>query len=150
MPQSLAKVHVHIVFSTKNRQNLINAEVEKALYDYMASICKELKCYVSKINGTENHVHIACCLSRTVTIATLLEEVKRSSSKWIKTKGRAYKNFTWQIGYGAFSFGESQLQDVVRFINDQKEYHKKVTFEDEFRGLLKKYNIEYDERYVWD
>jgi putative transposase len=95
-------------------------------------------------------VHIACCLSRTITIATLLEEVKRSSSKWIKTKSSAYKKFAWQIGYGAFSFGESQLQNVVRYINDQKEIHKNKSYKDEFRGLLKKYKVDYDERYVWD
>ena len=103
---------------------MIGAGVEKELYTYMASICNELKCHVHKINGTENHVHIACCLSRTVTMAILLEEVKRSSSKWIKTKGSAYKKFAWQNGYGVFSFGESQLQSVIRYINDQKEHHK--------------------------
>ena len=150
MPQSLAKVHLHIVFSTKNREPLIHADVERELYAYMASICEELKCPVSKIAGIEDHVHIACCLSRTITIATLLEEVKRSSSKWIKTKSSAYKKFAWQIGYGAFSFGESQLQNVVRYINDQKEIHKNKSYKDEFRGLLKKYKVDYDERYVWD
>ena len=150
MPQSLAKIHLHIIFSTKNREPLIHADVEKELYAYMASIGNELKCFVSKINGTKDHVHIACCLSRTITIATLLEEVKRSSSKWIKTKGSAYKKFAWQTGYGAFSFGESQLQDVVRFINDQKEYHENKTYKEEFRELLEKYKVEYDERYVWD
>jgi REP element-mobilizing transposase RayT len=116
----------------------------------MTTICKELKCRANKINGTADHVHIACCLSRTITIAALLEEVKRSSSKWIKTKNTKYRDFEWQTGYGAFSFGESQLQQVVRYINDQKEYHKTITFKEEFRGLLNKYKIDYDERYVWD
>lgn len=83
-------------------------------------------------------------------MAVLLEEVKRSSSKWIKTKGAAYKKFAWQNGYGAFSFGESQLQDVVRYINDQKEHHQKKTYKEEFREFLEKYKIDYDERYVWD
>jgi REP element-mobilizing transposase RayT len=150
MSQSLAKVHLHIMFSTKNREPMIHADVERELYAYMASISNDLKCHVQKINGTENHVHIACCLSRTITMAVLLEEVKRSSSKWIKTKGAAYKKFAWQNGYGAFSFGESQLQDVVRYINDQKEHHQKKTYKEEFREFLEKYKIDYDERYVWD
>lgn len=150
MSQSLAKVHLHIVFSTKNREPFIYEDVEKELYAYMASISNELKCPVHKINGTPNHVHIACCLSRTITMAVLLEEIKRSSSKWIKTKGPAYKKFAWQEGYGAFSFGESQLQSVVRYINDQKEHHLKKSYEDEFRELLEKYKVDYDERYVWD
>ncbi len=150
MSQSLAKVHVHIVFSTRDREPMIHADVEKELYAYMASISKELKCPVHKINGTENHVHIACCLSRTITMAVLLEEIKRSSSKWIKTKSPAYRKFAWQQGYGAFSFGESQLQAVVRYINDQKEYHQKKTYKEEFRDILIKYHIDYDERYVWD
>lgn len=150
MSQSLAKIHLHIVFSTKNREPMIHKSVERELYDYMASIGNELKCNVTKIRGTENHVHIGCCLSRTITIAALLEEIKRSSSKWIKTKGPQFKKFAWQEGYGAFSFGESQLQDVVRFINDQKEYHQTISFKDEFRKLLQKYNVDYDERYIWD
>lgn len=150
MSQSLAKVHLHVVFSTKNREPMILADVEKELYAYIATISNELKCPVHKINGTENHVHIACCLSRTITMAVLLEEIKRSSSKWIKTKGPAYRKFAWQTGYGVFSFGESQLQHVVRYINDQKEHHRKTTYKDEFRAICKKYQVDYDERYVWD
>ena len=150
MSQSLAKIHLHIVFSTKNREPMIDKGIERELYDYMTSIGNELKCKVSKIRGTEDHVHIACCLTRTITIAALLEEIKRSSSKWIKTKGPQFKHFAWQEGYGVFSFGESQLQDVVRFINDQKEYHQMISFKDEFRKLLQKYNVDYDERYLWD
>ena len=100
--------------------------------------------------GTDDHIHLVCSLGRTVTVATLLEEVKKSTSKWIKTKGEQYAHFSWQAGYGAFSIGQSQLDAVRQYIAGQREHHRKRTFQEEFREFLAKYNVPYDERYVWD
>ena len=150
MPQSLSKILLHIIFSTKNREDFIRPEIESELYAYMASICNEYDCHAHKIGGVENHVHIACNFSRTISVSKLLEYVKKSSSKWIKTKGEIYRNFFWQNGYGAFSLGMSQLPGVIKYIEQQKEHHRHKTFQEEYLAFLKKYKVEYDERYVWD
>ncbi len=150
MPQSLANVLIHIVFSTKDRAPLIQPGIEEELIRYLASVCRACGSPAHKIGGTEDHVHIACSLSRTITVSKLLEEVKKSSSKWIKTKGTRYSHFSWQAGYGAFSIGQSQLGALKHYIKAQKEHHRRRTFQEEFREFLKKYRIEYDERYVWD
>jgi putative transposase len=150
MAQSLANVLIHIIFSTKNRFPFIKANIENELYPYLASICKACKSSAHQIGGTEDHVHIVCSLSRTIAIADLLEKIKKSSSKWIKTKGSGYTRFAWQNGYGAFSIGQSQLPVVKRYIAGQKEHHRKKTFQEEFREFLQKYQIQFDERYVWD
>ena len=150
MPQSLSQIYLHIIFSTKNHLPTIRPEIETELYAYVASVSNTLSCHAHKIGGTENHIHIACNLSRILPVSKLLEEVKKSSSKWMKTKGNKYQNFTWQNGYGAFSFGRSQLPAVVKYIEDQKEHHCKVTFKEEYLAFLKRYAIEYDERFVWD
>ena len=150
MPQSLSKVYVHIVFSTKNRQNLIDDNIEKSLYEYLGGICKGLECNPIRVGGHKNHVHILCLLSRKVAQMKLLEEIKKQSSKWIKTKGNSYANFYWQDGYGIFSVNPSDTDKVIDYIQNQHEHHKQKSFKDEFRIFLKKYNVEYDERYVWD
>ena len=150
MPQSLTCILVHIVFSTKHRQPFIKPEIETELFKYMSSIYREYKSPALAMNGTENHVHTLISLSKTMTISKLIEEVKRSSSKWIRTKGDAYRNFYWQNGYGAFSISQSHVDALKKYIANQKEHHKKHTFQDEFRALLKRYGVEYDERYVWD
>jgi putative transposase len=98
----------------------------------------------------EDHLHIVCTLSRTITIAGLIEEIKTNSSKWIKTKRKEFQRFGWENGYGAFSIGQSQLDTVKHYIETQKEHHKKMTFQEEFREFLRRYEIEHDERYVWD
>ena len=150
MPQSLAQILLHISFSTKNREPFIQPDVENELYAYMAAICNNMGCHAHQISGISDHVHIACNLARTVAVCDLLEDVKKYSSKWIKTKGRIYHNFAWQAGYGAFSLGMSQLDTVKKYIGRQKEHHRKKTFQEEYLELLKKYNVKYDERYVWD
>lgn len=150
MPQSLSKILLHIVFSTKNRQQLIRPEIEDELFAYMAAICNDHHCHAHKIGGVADHVHIACNLARTIAVSELLEEIKKSSSKWIKTKGNAYQNFFWQNGYGAFSLGMSQLPTVIKYIENQRKHHRQKTFQEEYREFLKKYKIEYDEKYVWD
>lgn len=150
MPQSLSSILIHLIFSTKNRESILTPEIDAELYPYLASIFKAMKSPALIIDGTSDHLHTLFSLSRVITIADLVEEVKTSSSKWIKTKGRNFRNFHWQSGYGAFSIGQSQLPAVKRYIKRQKEHHRRVTFQDEYRKFLKAYEVEYDERYVWD
>ena len=150
MGQSLVKNYLHIVFSTKHRQLLISEAIEDELYNYLGGICKALECPSIKIGGYYDHVHILCILSKKITLMKLLEEVKSHSSKWIKTKDVSLKNFYWQDGYGAFSVNPAEVDVVIKYIANQKQHHSKVTFQDEYRKFLKKYKVEYDERYVWD
>lgn len=150
MPQTLTNVLIHIVFGTKNRERWIKPDVEKELHRYLSTTFRSLDSPVLIIGGTENHVHILCRLSRTITIAKLVEKAKTGSSKWIKTKGEQYKNFAWQSGYGAFSVGNSIVDSLKKYIANQKEHHKNRDFKSEFVELLKKYDIDYDERYLWD
>ena len=150
MPQSLSSILIHLVFSTRNREPFLAPEIDAELYPYMAAILKAIKSLALIINGTSDHVHTLLSLSRIVTIADLVEEVKTESSKWIKTKGRQFRNFHWQSGYGAFSIGQSQVPMLKRYITRQKDHHRRVTFQDEYRKFLKAYAVEYDERYVWD
>ena len=150
IPQSLSSILVHLIFSTKNREPFITPTIETELHPYMATIFRELKSPSLAISGTYDHVHILFSLARVIAIADLLEEVKTETSKWIKTKGAEFRNFHWQRGYGAFSIGQSQVDDVMRYIHRQKEHHRRVAFQEEYRGFLKAYGIEYDERYVWD
>jgi len=150
MGQSLVKNYIHLVFSTKYRQPLIIESVENELYSYLGGICKELECPPIKVGGYFDHVHILCLLSKKIALMKLLEEVKSHSSKWIKTKDERLKNFYWQDGYGAFSVNPAEVDVVIRYIENQKTHHGKKTFQDEYRTFLKKYQVEYDERYVWD
>lgn len=150
MPQSLSKVYVHITFSTKNRQKLIDDTIAEELYTYLGGVCKKLECNPIQVGGHKDHVHILCILSKKIAQIKLLEEVKKQSSKWIKTKDDRYRNFYWQDGYGIFSVNPSEIDIVVDYIRNQAEHHKKRTFQDEFRAFLKKYKVDFDERYVWD
>jgi putative transposase len=150
MPQSLANILLHVIFSTKNRAPWIPANIEPELHPYLASICRAHRCPSHGIGGAEDHIHIVCSLGRTVTVASLLEEIKSSSSKWIKTKGDRFTQFSWQAGYGAFSIGQSQLEAVKTYIAGQRGHHRQKTFQEEFRAFLAKYQVRYDERYVWD
>ncbi len=150
MSQSLSIVYVHIAFSTKHHQQLINDDVKTSLFEYMGGICKGMECNPLKVGGHRDHVHILCSLSRKVPQMKLLEELKKQSSKWIKTKGPEYSDFYWQDGYGIFSVNPTQTDIVVKYIENQHGHHNRVTFKDEFRAFLKKYQIDYDEHYVWD
>lgn len=149
MSQSLSKLYTHIVFHTKNNQDLIKADVENELYAYLGGILKLNNCVPIKINGVEDHVHILCIMSKNIALADLLEELKRNSSRWIKTKGVNYKTFAWQGGYGGFSVSESIVKIVKRYIENQKEHHKTETFKEEYIRFLKEYDIDYDENYLW-
>ena len=150
MGQSLHKIAIHITFSTKLRQPLIDEKVETALHAYIAEICKQLDCPPVKVGGHFDHIHILCFFSKKIALTELLEERKKYSSKWIKTQGSDYQDFYWQNGYGVFSVNPSEIDIVLRYIEGQREHHKKVSFQDEYRAFLKKYKVEYDERYVWD
>lgn len=150
MPQSLAKVYVHLVFSTKYRQPVLHKNIQSELYSYLGGICNAWDCTPIKVGGYHDHVHILCLLSKKIALMKLLEEVKKSSSKWMKTKGAEFTNFYWQDGYGAFSVNPTEVDAVVKYIENQDVHHARKAFQDEFRTFLKKYQVEYDERYVWD
>ena len=150
MPQSLAKVYIHLVFSTKKQTEIIDPDIETELYPYMAKLFSECNSPCIVINGTSNHIHCLFVLSRKFTISQVVEKVKKTSSKWIKTKDAKYKSFYWQNGYGAFSISQSHVDFVKKYIANQKQHHAKSNFRQEFIKLLKKYNVEYDERYMWD
>ncbi|MGV8879381.1 MAG: IS200/IS605 family transposase [Sphingobacteriaceae bacterium] len=150
MGQSLVKNYVHIVFSTKHREPLIYPPVEAELHRYLGGICKNLACYPIKVGGYTDHIHILCMMSKKIALIKLVEAVKSNSSKWIKIKGDDYAGFYWQDGYGAFSVNPSEVDTVIAYIANQHEHHTRKSFQDEYRAFLKKYHVEYDEKYVWD
>ena len=150
MTQSLINIPVHFVFSTKNRRCWIKSDIENELYQYICGICRNLGSPVIQINGVEDHVHILLCLGRTITICKLISEIKSNSSRWIKSKGEDYRDFCWQSGYGGFAVASMYLENVIKYVSSQKEHHKRMTFKEELLGLLKRANIPYDERYLWD
>ena len=150
MPQSLAQVYVHIVFSTKERYPFIQPNIESELFAYMGDTINRVGGIPHLINGTADHVHLLSSLPRTVALSKYIEEIKRNSSRWIKTKDSGYQKFSWQNGYGAFSVSGSQKDSIIRYIAGQKEHHRNITFKEELLAFLKKYNVEYDERYLWD
>jgi putative transposase len=150
MPQSLAKIYVHLIFSTKNREPLLDRDIQTELASYLGGTLNHLECQPIELGSAPDHAHILCCLSKNLSLSNLVEEIKISSSKWIKTKGRRFARFHWQNGYGAFSVSHSHLNAVIHYIRQQEEHHRKVTFQEEFREFLKKYRVPYDERYIWD
>jgi REP element-mobilizing transposase RayT len=151
MPQSLARIVLHIIFSTKHREPFFkDPDVRARLHAYLAVVLQEVDCEPILINGTEDHVHILCNFSRTITVADLLETVKTAPSKWMKQQGPQYDQFFWQRGYGVFSISESDVAGTRRYVADQEEHHRHVSFQEEFRELCRQHGIEIDERYVWD
>ena len=150
MAQSLAKIFVHLVFSTKYRSPLIKPDIDNELYSYIGGIITGLGGIPIIINGVEDHIHILTTLPKTITLSKYLEEIKCSSSKWIKTKGINYKDFSWQRGYGAFSVSSYKVDVVKNYIARQKEHHKSQNFKIELIKFLEEYKVEYDERYLWD
>ena len=150
MGQSLVKNYLHIIFSTKNRHPFIDHAIENDLHAYLGGICTNLECTPLKIGGDKDHVHILCLLSKKIALMKLIEEVKSHSSRWIKKVNSQYKDFYWQDGYGAFSVTPSEIESVKHYIDLQHEHHKTKTFQEEYREFLRMYNIDYDERYVWD
>jgi REP element-mobilizing transposase RayT len=150
MAQSLARVHLHLIFSTKNRQALLLENIRLDLHAYMATVLNHLGCRALLINSMDDHVHLLFDLGRTVSISAAVEEVKKSSSKWMKTKGELFSQFAWQAGYGAFAVSESNVAEVRAYIANQTEHHRQRSFQEEYRSFLERHGLAYDERYVWD
>ncbi len=151
MPQSDAQIYLHIVFSTKDRRPFLqDKDLRMRLHDYIGGTCRELDCPSLQVGGVDDHVHILCRFARTITVADLIREIKRESSKWIKDKHPGVAEFQWQAGYGAFSVSPPHVEKLKAYIEDQEQHHRTESFQDELRRLMKLYGIEWDERYVWD
>jgi REP element-mobilizing transposase RayT len=151
MPQSLAQIYLHIVFSTKNRDPFLqNQTVRRDMHAYLAGICRNQGAPAVIIGGVADHVHLLCRFSRTLTVSDFLQQLKGDSSHWAKTRDPALAAFAWQNGYGAFSVSPGHLPALRQYIGNQEEHHKKVSFQDELRRILRKYGVEYDDRYLWD
>ena len=150
MPQSLASLHIHLVFSTRHREPVITDAIRPHLHAYMATVLQNLATTPVLINSVEDHAHILFDLGRTTSVSKAVEEVKKSSSKWIKTQGPEFASFAWQAGYGAFAVSESNVDAVRAYIANQREHHRKKTFQEEYRQFLQRHRIAFDERYVWD
>jgi putative transposase len=148
MSQSLARVLVHVVYSTRGRRPLIVAEHRPRLFAYLAGTLNALECPVVTVGGVADHVHLLFVLSRTLPLSKVVEEVKKQSSKWAKE--HVHPDFYWQNGFGAFSVSPSNVPEVTAYIDNQEQHHRTTTYQDELRELLQRHGIPWDERYVWD
>jgi putative transposase len=148
MSQSLAKVYLHVVFSTRSRLPLITEKIRPNAQAYFVEVGANLGSFTEEIFMMPDHIHWLCTLPRTLTVADLIQKVKISSSAKIKEMG--IREFSWQKGYGVFSSSQSKLEIVKNYIQNQPEHHKNLDFQTEYRTFLKEYQIEYDEKYVWD
>ena len=149
MAQSLCKIYLHVIFHIKTTSPRIDVEHIERVHSYIGQLVNASECQVVRVGGTSDHVHIVCLLSRSETVSHLVEEIKRNSSRWIKTLSTRYEQFTWQGGYAVFSISQSVVNKTIEYVNNQQDHHKKVSFYDEYIQFLKLYNIEYDERYVF-
>lgn len=150
MPQSLAQILVHLVFSTKNREPLLADDIRDELHAYIGGIVENHKGSLIRTNSVTDHIHLLLAHPRTCAPAELVLEIKTGSSKWLKSKSARYADFHWQGGYGIFSVSPSHRSALEQYIAAQVEHHRKVTFQEEYRRLLRKYGIQFDERYMWD
>jgi len=150
MPQSLCKVILHIIFSTKNREPWLDSDVRPRMHAYVATICRDLAAEFVHVGGMADHVHVVITLPRTLSQAELIEQIKKTSSKWIKALDARYRGFSWQRSYSAFSVSPSQLDAVLKYVDTQQEHHRTGTFREEYRELLRRHGVGCDERYVWD
>jgi REP element-mobilizing transposase RayT len=150
MPQSLARLHIHLIFSTKNREPVLLDSVRDSLHRYMATVLQNLGCPPLLINSVPDHVHILFELGRTVAVSNAVEQVKKTSSKWVKTQGSEFTRFAWQAGYGAFAVSQSNVTTVRQYIAGQQQHHRKKSFQEEYRAFLERHNVPFDEKYVWD
>ena len=150
MAQTLVSLMVHVIFSTKNREAFMTPEIEPELFAYVGGILKNHESRLLDAGGTADHIHLLVSQSKNVSLSSLLKDVKKDSSSWIKTKGNQFRNFHWQDGYGAFSIGKSDIRELKRYIAGQKEHHRKRTFQEELVEFLEDYGVAYDERYLWN
>jgi REP element-mobilizing transposase RayT len=141
---------MHIVFSTKHREPFIKDSKKEELFSYLGGVCLDLESQPIIVGGTCDHVHLLINLSRKIALMTLVERVKTSSSKWIKDEGIEYYNFYWQNGYGGFSVSRKHIEEVRRYIQNQEEHHRNISFKDEYRKHLRTNGVGFDERYIWD
>ncbi len=150
MAQSLSKVYIHLIFSTKNRERALRDEIRPDLHAYLGGILRISILLPLRSTQRPDHAHVLFILSRTHTISDVVGQAKPGSSAWLKTRDRVYSQFHWQNGFGAFSVSQSAVGEVREYIRSQSEHHQRLSFQDEFRMYLKRYEIDYDERYVWD
>jgi REP element-mobilizing transposase RayT len=150
MPQSLAKVYLHLVFSTRNRERILADEERPDLHAYMGGILKGMNCMPIEINSEPDHVHVLFMLGRTLGMSAVVGAVKKSATDWLRARSPRYHGFHWQSGYGVFSVSQSAVETVRRYIRNQRQHHRGKSFMDEYRAMLEKHEIEYDERYVWE
>jgi REP-associated tyrosine transposase len=150
MPQSLAKIYLHLVFSTKDRDRVIHDAIRPDLHAYFGGVLHGMGCAPIEINSEPEHTHLLFLMSRTYSMAQVVEGLKTSSNQWLKAHGNRFDRFSWQRGYAAFSVSQSNADEVRSYIRNQREHHKKITFQDEIRAFLKRQDVEIDERYVWD
>jgi REP element-mobilizing transposase RayT len=148
MAQSLCKIYLHVIFHTKTTSPVIHSEHLLRVHQYICQIVKSTGCHIICIGGTGNHVHTLVMLTNTENVAHLVEEMKRNSSRWIKTISPTYEKFAWQSGYAVFSVSQSIVEKTTAYIQNQEEHHRKQTFKNEYLEFLKLYNVNYDERYV--
>ena len=150
MPQSLAKIYIHIVFSTRNRERVLADGDGPELHAYIGGILNGLGCIPLEINTEPDHAHILFILGRTIALSEVVGGVKKSATDWLRARSPQYAGFHWQSGYGAFSVSQSAVATVRNYIRNQREHHRGKPFEDEYRAMLEKHGMEYDERYVWE
>lgn len=150
MPQSLAKIYVHLVFSTKNRERVLPDDLRLDFHSYLGGILNGLGCVPVEINSEPDHAHLLFVLSRTETVSNVVGQVKKSSNDWLRSKDPRFAQFFWQAGYGAFSVSQSAVEEVRDYIRNQHEHHRLKSFQEEYRAFLRRYELEFDERYVWD
>ena len=150
MPQSLTKLYVHLVFSTRKRRPFLSDAIRPRVHAYLATIIRNLDSPWVVVGGVADHVHILFDMGKMHAPVEFVEQVKRESSKFIKTLGPEYKEFFWQRGYGMFSVGPADRDDAENYVRDQEEHHRTKTFQEEFRAFLERYGIACDEQYVWD
>lgn len=149
MAQSLARMHVHLIFSTKDRRPLIREPIREPLNHYLATVLLEMGCFPVLVNSVADHVHVLFELARNVALSHAVEKAKSSASKWMKSQGLEYALFSWQAGYGAFAVSLSNVNAVRNYIAAQEKHHRRKSFQDEFLAFLKRHQISYDERYIW-
>ncbi len=151
MPQSLSAVYIHLIFSTKDRRPFLRDRTTRtALHEYIGGISKQLDCPPLLVGGVEDHIHLLARFGRSITQSEWVKEIKRISNAWPKARGRDYADFEWQGGYADFSVSQSNLEQVKQNITNQEAHHNKLSFQDELRALLRKHELEWDEKYLWD
>ncbi|MBI1317768.1 MAG: transposase [Candidatus Hydrogenedens sp.] len=150
MPQSLSLVYVHLTFSTAGRQRWLDASLRPALFTFTAGVFQRLESPAEIVGGHDDHLHALFILSRNHAIKKVVQDIKTTTSQWMKRQGNEYRDFRWQAGYASFSVSASNLSQVRRYIEDQETHHRKRSFQDEVRLLLKKHRMEYDEQHLWD